>query len=704
MKIRLGLWLLSIRDAFVSLLPLTLFGVAATLLRHFPGGLDWLYPSASFAASWEASLEQIIAASHGVFGLALAVAVALHLVPRLPSLQDPDDNPPPMMVGAAALVNFMLCSMGLSLGGGGAMGYEAMLLGIIVGLGTAELLRWSAGQRWLMFVDVPVDADKSLIHALRFCTPVIFCGIFILLPASALSGLSLLAPVLAVLADWLAVSVLGEYLATSVAILVNQAFWSIGVHGGHLLDLYAGDFFVAPGLAPDGQLAWRPLVDSFVLLGGSGATLGLIVAIRLAAAGGAQWRIARLGLLPSMFNINEVILFGLPVVLSPRYLVPFILVPLALGLLTLFAVNGGLFELQAVSIPWTTPPLISGWLLSGSWRGVLWQVMEIGLATLFYLPFVRRAEAGRAASHARLLGEVIEAVRTEAPVRAMVIRRRDELGIMGRILLAALRADIRKGALSMCYQPKHDRAGALVGLEALVRWNSRKFGPIPAQVAVNLAEDGGCIRELGYWVINTACAAKARWNALGHGELTLAINVSPSQLGDPGFAGQLALTLQAHGLNCHEIEIEITESQAIPDEASTNTTLQALSENGVRLSMDDFGMGYSSLLHLRRFGIHSIKIDGSLTRDLQGNPANADIIRAICALGKARQVEVVAEFVETREQMQALINMGCDVFQGYLYSPPLTEAACLEYFERCRMASIGCDSGADHADQKQKLA
>lgn len=129
-----------------------------------------------------------------------------------------------------------------------------------------------------------------------------------------------------------------------------------------------------------------------------------------------------------------------------------------------------------------------------------------------------------------------------------------------------------------------------------------------------------------------------------------------------------------------------------------------LSENGVRLSMDDFGMGYSSLLHLRRFGIHSIKIDGSLTRDLQGNPANADIIRAICALGKARQVEVVAEFVETREQMQALIDMGCDVFQGYLYSPPLTEAACLEYFERCRIASIGCDSRADDAGQKQKLA
>ncbi len=89
MKIRLGLWLLSVRDAFVTLLPLTLFGVAATLLRNFPGGLDWLYPSVAFAASWEASLEQIIAASHGVFGLALGVAVALHLVPVCRAFRTP---------------------------------------------------------------------------------------------------------------------------------------------------------------------------------------------------------------------------------------------------------------------------------------------------------------------------------------------------------------------------------------------------------------------------------------------------------------------------------------------------------------------------------------------------------------------------------------------------------------------------------------
>lgn len=681
MKIRLGLWMLAVRDAFVSLLPLTLFGVAATLLRHFPGGLGWLYPNAAFALAWEGYLERVVAASHGVFGLALAVVVALHLLPRLPALPEADDNPPPMMIGLAALVNFMLCSLGLSLGGG-TMGYEAMLLGIVVGVASAELLRWAAGRSWLMFVVVPVDADKSLMHALRFCTPVIFCGVLVLLLAGAVSGASPLAAWFARLASWLAVSPLGDYLATAVALLVNQAFWAVGVHGGHLLDLYAGDFFVAAGALPDGQLAWRPLIDSFVLLGGSGATLGLVIAIRLAAGDGAQWRIARLGLLPSLFNINEVILFGLPVVLSPVYLLPFIAVPLLLGLLTLLAVDGGLFALHAVSIPWTTPPLVSGWLLSDSWRGALWQVFEIALATLCYLPFVRRAEALRAARHTRLLGKVIEAVRNEAPVRAMVIRRSDELGIMGRILLAALRDDIRHGALALHYQPKHDRDGGLVGVEALVRWHSGKFGPVPAQVAVNLAEDGGCIRELGYWVIETACAAKARWNALGFARLGVAVNVSPSQLADPGFARQLAAALRRHGLASHEIEIEITESQAIPDELATNATLQALSEKGMRLSMDDFGMGYSSLLHLRRFGIHTIKIDGSLTRDLQGNPANADIIRAICALGKARQVEIVAEFVETRGQMEALAAMGCDVFQGYLFSPPLAESECVAYFGR----------------------
>lgn len=683
MESRLQSWLLSIRDSFVSLLPLTLFGVAAVLLKHVPLALSaWSFPGALVNAGWFGHfLDNIIQASHGVFGLALSVTISLHLSARLPKLSSTDDNPPPIIVAVFALVGFMLCYLSFS-ASRNSMGYDVMLMGIAVGIVSIELLRWAAGRRWLMFVNPPPDADIALAHSLRFCLPLIFCGGVIFLFAKALSSLDVHRQAFAALAEWLRVSVLGDFISTSVAVLLNHISWFIGVHGGHILDTYANDIFVPKGLPPDGQLAWRPLLDSFVLLGGTGTTLGLVLAILIVAPEGAQRRIAKLGLLPSLFNINEVVLFGLPIVMSPIYLLPFIVVPVILGLLTLAAVHADILIVHPENVPWTTPPLLSGWLLTGSWRGAAWQFLEILLSAFMYLPFVRKAEAIRSQRRAQLHKQVIDALMRDESAPAIIIRRRDEIGMTSRLMLAALRADIKRGSLTLAYQPKHNRDGKLMGLEALVRWKSEIFGQVPAGAAVKLAEEGACIRELGYWVIEEACASKARWNALGYAALTVAINVSPSQLSDENFTSYLALALRRHDLGIHEIEIEITESQAIQEEEKTNATLKALSASGIRLSMDDFGMGHSSLLHLRRFRIHSIKIDGSLTREVLNSATNADIIRAIVSLGKARHIEVIAEFVETDEQRQALMEIGCDVFQGYYYSPPLTEGECLKYIAK----------------------
>ena len=182
-------------------------------------------------------------------------------------------------------------------------------------------------------------------------------------------------------------------------------------------------------------------------------------------------------------------------------------------------------------------------------------------------------------------------------------------------------------------------------------------------------------------MLEEACACKARWNAQGLQHLVTAVNVSPEQLKHPDFSALLLDCIQRYNLEPAEIEIEITESMAIPDTLKVQQTLQQLSDSGVRIAMDDFGMGYSSLLYLRRIQVHVIKIDGSITRDVLINETNADIIRAITALGKTQKVEVIAEYVETVEQRDALIEMGVNVLQGYLYSTPLSEADCVEYFK-----------------------
>ncbi|ODN65423.1 Cyclic di-GMP phosphodiesterase YfgF [Methylophaga muralis] len=139
--------------------------------------------------------------------------------------------------------------------------------------------------------------------------------------------------------------------------------------------------------------------------------------------------------------------------------------------------------------------------------------------------------------------------------------------------------------------------------------------------------------------------------------------------------------INEYGITADEIELEITESSEIPDTNLTDIILQQLVDTGVNLAMDDFGMGYSSLLYMRRFPVDAIKIDGSITRDVLLNDTNADIIRTICSLGQAQKVHVVAEYVETKEQLEALSEMGCDIFQGYFYSPPIAESDCLNYFK-----------------------
>jgi len=355
---------------------------------------------------------------------------------------------------------------------------------------------------------------------------------------------------------------------------------------------------------------------------------------------------------------------------------------LVLTVLSVAAVQFGFVELQVVHLSWMTPPFISGWLLTGSWRGVLLQAVGLGVSTVCYLPFVRLAEVRRVRQQTLMFSDATQTILSKGQRPISMLRRRDGFGMIARGLLNDLRADMHTTALSLAYQPKHDRAGRVVGVEALLRWTHARHGSLSPVVAINLAEDSGDMHQLGIWVLGQAFACKARWNKLGFETLTMSINVSPVQLTNPELPKWLEANLQHYGLDPRTIELEITESAEIPDSEVVEQILAQLTGTGVYLSMDDFGMGYSSLLYLRRFQVHAIKIDGSITRDVLSNSINADIIRTIVSLGRAQQVDVVVEFVETLEQRQVLADMGCDVFQGYFHSPALSEDRCVAYFER----------------------
>lgn len=670
--------MIAIRDSFITLLPITFFGVFAVLVKDLPLPAYQSMMTEYWGADWQKHLQLIVDVTHGLFGVTLCALLAVHVGRHL---RRPDgEELPQLTVAISALTNFMILAAARGPLTTYSLGHDSILMAIAVGIFSAEALRWAAETRWLNPVRMPYDTDLTFFHAIRLTPPFIAVGLAVAMAAFGM-GPSLTREA----SPWQSLLEIpqdlggGAWWLSSVAVLINQVVWFLGAHGGHFLDTYAASLFSPLGSAYDGTLAWRPMFDAFALLGGSGATIGLVLAIAFTVREGPSRKLAQLSIVPGVFNINETILYGLPVVLNPTYLLPFIAIPLLLTLLTLASVNLGFMEFQAVTIPWTTPPIVSGWMLTGSWHGAAFQVIEIGLSTALYLPFVRKAEAGRLHDQSRELADTAEAILSERRTRAPVVRRQDRIGLMARGLLSELRTDLANNALTMAYQPKHALDGQVVGVEALLRWSHHRYGQLSPAMAVTLAEDSGDIHRLGLWTLEQACACKARWNKQGLEQIGMAINVSPLQLTEHEFVPRLAGILIRYDLRPDEIEIEVIESLHIPNTLVVNTALRRLSELGTRLAIDDFGMGYSSLLHLKRFHVHSIKIDGSLTRDVLSSRASANIVRTIAALGRAEDTNVIAEYVETKAQRDFLSELGCNCFQGNFHSPALAEAECLNY-------------------------
>ena len=241
------------------------------------------------------------------------------------------------------------------------------------------------------------------------------------------------------------------------------------------------------------------------------------------------------------------------------------------------------------------------------------------------------------------------------------------------MLEANLGRAIREHELVLGYQPKVDiKSGKVVGAEALVRWQHPTQGLILPDRFIPVAEDTGLIVPMGEWVIDEACAALKALAALGIDDFVISVNLSARQLRQRDFAERLAHTLARHGVRPGNLELEVTESQLMDQPADAMEALAQLKALGVRLSIDDFGTGYSSLSHLQKFPVDFIKIDRSFLGDglIDGH---AVITRAIIALGHNLKMKVIAEGVETREQLAFLRDHDCDQMQGFYFSPALSQ-------------------------------
>ena len=238
-----------------------------------------------------------------------------------------------------------------------------------------------------------------------------------------------------------------------------------------------------------------------------------------------------------------------------------------------------------------------------------------------------------------------------------------------------MRKAIEKNEFTLVYQPKvSTKTHQMVGVEALLRWETAELGVIPPSEFIPIAEESGLIIPLGEWVLKTACRNASRWHRDGIGSVRVAVNVSARQLDQDYIGSLIEETLDESGLQPGLLELEITESLAMNDVESTAATLRHLNAIGIHTSIDDFGTGYSSLNYLTRFKLDNLKIDLSFIRNIPHNPDDSAMASAIISLAHKLGMNVIAEGVETLAQLEFLTENDCDEVQGELFSEPLSAA------------------------------
>ncbi|RZV50640.1 MAG: EAL domain-containing protein [Pseudomonadales bacterium] len=249
-------------------------------------------------------------------------------------------------------------------------------------------------------------------------------------------------------------------------------------------------------------------------------------------------------------------------------------------------------------------------------------------------------------------------------------------------LESELHRAIEREELAIYYQPKVNlKSGAITGFEALLRWHHPKLGTIMPDEFIPLAEQAGMIGAIGQWVLRNACLQTKCWHEMGYTGLSIAVNVSPVEFRDKQLASNTVNIIQSSGIAAELVELEITETAMIQDINVAKRIVEEMVAGGVIISLDDFGVGYSSLSYLQSFPLHRVKIDRSFIQNFLENSQDAEIVSAIVAMSHSLGLGIIAEGVETEEHLRFLQDLSCDQAQGYLISKPMPHDKVPEFLD-----------------------
>lgn len=481
-------------------------------------------------------------------------------------------------------------------------------------------------------------------------------------------------------------------------IILEHIMWFFGIHGANVLNVVDDALFetavlrnqelIAMGQAPT-EIFTKTFFDVFVLMGGCGTAICLLLAIFILGWKRKRNRsLAKMALIPTLFNINEIVIFGLPVVFNPVLLIPFFVTPVVCLIISVAATKCGLVPIVTNQVEWTTPVLLGGYKATGSMNGAWLQLFNLLVGTLIYCPFVRMMDKETEIVGRKNLDALEAALQLSEETRKpiTVLNAKDGTGVVARLLADELESQIGKQLPTLFYQPQYNEHGECIGAEALLRWLHPVYGKIYPPLIMKIAEEIGLLPELEKDIFRAVVCDMDRLKYILDNDIKISVNVTGSTIQLDDYELFLSNMAQQYPQYRDNILIELTEQESLKIDDEFIARLTRIKNFGYKLGIDDFSMGNTSIKYLQTNVFSLIKLDGALSLDVLENARSQGIVALIAKLSKEFDIQVLAEYVETEEQRKILEEIGCCMYQGHLYSPAINidELQELEQFNSRR--------------------
>lgn len=650
--------ILSIREGFIALLPLLVIAAIALLLQGLISLLPPMYGQSQVLALLHASKTLILQC----FPLAVVISLSYQLAKNL------------QLHGIACSLLAVICFLThsnflrpaeseLIISSAGSSGFA-----LVIPLLVPYLVRFFCRRHWLQLINQPLLSpflQKHLNLILPFFLTYFCC--YLLLPL--LSALS------AVFTDWL----LPELAQTSqyTQALIRMAFihllWLVGIHGDNTYTSIFSNALMEQTFVAG--LTLQSFYNHFVIVGGSGCLLALVLMMLLSKPAAADQKVLQVSLPFSIFNFAEITLYGLPVVFNPVYIVPFLAAPLLNFTLSYELLQSGIFVVQDQQLSWLTPVGISGWLLSGNPWLVVYQLSLVLLNMLIYLPFIhlarRLADSQQPQQQVRKFLSLSHIEQLEAEKRFSLQQQHNH---RNQHALQKVLEELQQGKLQLHYQPKIDlELQQVAGFEALIRLETPD-GKLQGPWFLDILERNQLCPLIDLWVVQQAhrdlqYAAKLQLHPL------ISLNIHPASLQEQSLVqALLAIDIEFP----QQIHLELLEHAMLDENSTSYAHLKLLQAQGICIAVDDFGRGFSNLSSLIKHRPDIVKLDRSLLL-AAAEPNGLLLFSHMAAFCKALNYKLIAEGVETEAELNLVQSQGIRYVQGWYFSKALPWPVALQY-------------------------